>query len=122
MLLGRKRPGIHDDGIELVQNPLEDRKKFASYPRDINRSAVPIQQSNAKGLFQFAYLDCQSRLRDVQERCCAREAFEVRDGNERANLTHIDIHNGKLLLSSEHCNCKIAGDVPSSTPQLFATP
>ena len=45
-----------------MQNPLEDRKKFASYPRDINRSAVPIQQSNAKGLLQLAKLNGQSGL------------------------------------------------------------
>jgi hypothetical protein len=114
VLLGRKRLCVHDDGVEFVQNPLEDRKKFASDPRDINRSAVPIQQPNAKALFQFAYLNRQGRLRDVQERRRAREALEMRDRDERANLTHIDIHNGKLLLPSEHCNCKIAGDVPSS--------
>ena len=42
------------------------------------------------------------------------------DGHERANLTHVEVHNGKLLLSSEHCNCKMAGDAPSWKLQLFA--
>jgi hypothetical protein len=51
----------------------------------------------------------------MQERRRAGEALEVRDGNKGANLAHIDIHKIKLLLSSQHCNCKIAGIAPSST-------
>jgi hypothetical protein len=70
---------IGDHGVELAQDALEHRQQFAPDAGDADAAAVAIEQAHRQDFFELVDLHGERRLREVQQRCGARKALQLRD-------------------------------------------
>lgn len=89
-----ERACIAQHALHVVERALQQRQQLAARLRQRDAAAVAVEQPRADDFLEPPDLHGQRRLRQMQPRGRAREVAGLRDGDERANVAKIQIHNG----------------------------